>query len=75
MIDTRVTYTPFMLYFIDNFKKEPHIGDTTIILSLRTWSITPNVEMIQSSNISCGGTNQSWSYKIAKDQDLTEHML
>ena len=31
--------------------------------------------MIQTSNISCGETNKSWSQKIAKDQNLVVYTL
>ena len=40
-------------------KREPHIGYTEIILYWIKESITPNAEMIQLSNISCGETHHS----------------
>ena len=72
---TRVTYIPFMRASLANLKKEHHIGEMATLLSLITWSITPNDCTIQPSNISFGGTHHSLSQKIAKDQDLMVYRL
>ena len=67
-VATQVIYTPFVFAFMTNLKKETHIEDMEILLSLRIWSITPNARMTQTPNISCGATHQGWSKKISKYQ-------
>ena len=77
-VATLVTYIPFMLDFLEYFKiriKDTHILDTATLLSLRELSITPNVRMIQPSDILCGGTHHSWSQKIEKYQYWTVYTL
>ena len=46
-VTTRVIDTPFGLAFLDNLKKDPHIGDMGTLLSLSKLSITHNASMIQ----------------------------
>ena len=59
MVATQVPNIYFGLAFHDNFKKEPRIGDIEIFLSQIKGSITTHSAMIQLSNISGGGNQQS----------------
>ena len=61
MVATQVTDVPFALSFQASYnkKREPHIGDTEILLYLSRESITPNAAMVQLSYISLDGTHQS----------------
>ena len=61
IVTTQVTGIPFGFFWSKLKKREPHIGYMEILLYQSKGSIAPNVAMIQLSNISCGGTHQSWS--------------
>ena len=76
--DSRYTGNRYPLYvsLYGQLKKgEPQTVYIAKILYLRIQSITPNARMIQLSKISYGATHQSWSQKIANDQDMVVYAL